>query len=220
VRADAYFGFGVVSRYINPARFTRAVWHELLRLSHFLVATRDVGLVFRRLGPDAHLEAHVDSSLGTGPDRRSFGGYLLRLGCGPHGPHSAPLAWTSSLPAQTVDSSGAAELFQVTRCTKAILGMRIFLRELRQQHLVADPTPMYTGAQVVLDGMRCRRVSRESKWISTRYAMVRKAENDGAIEPRKCDTADNDANMLTKPVVGAEFPIAQARMMNLPGPAL
>jgi hypothetical protein len=98
--------------------------------------------------------------------------------------------------------------------------MRFFLRELRQPHLVADPTPMYTDAQVVLDGTSCRRVSRESKWISTRYAMVRKAMSDGAIEPRKCDTNANDANMLTKPVVGAEFPIAQARMMNLHGPAL
>ena len=101
MRADSSFGVGVVSRYTNPARFTRAAWHELLRLSHFLVATRDVGLVSRRLVPAAHLEAHVDSSHGTGPDRRSLGRYLILLGCGPRGPHSASLACTSSLPAQT-----------------------------------------------------------------------------------------------------------------------
>ena len=93
----------------------------------------------------------------------------------PDGRHSAPLAWAVSLPSNTTGASGHSELTQIARATTAVIGMRIYLRELGQGHLVAKPTEVHTDAQVVLDGTRCRRVSYASKWICTRYAMVRQA---------------------------------------------
>ncbi len=100
------------------------------------------------------------------------------------------------------------------RCTQAILGLRIFMRELNVPQFVAAPTPMYTDSQVVLDGTECRRVSRESKWLSVRYAMVRTARDDGAIDPTKCPSDENDADCFTKPLCGPSFDRAQSRIMG------
>jgi hypothetical protein len=81
-------------------------------------------------------------------------------------------------------------------------------------HTVVSPTPMFTDSQVVLDGTDCRRVSRESKWMCVRYALVRTAKDDSAIDPRKCPTETNDADCFTKPLCGPSFDRAQARIMG------
>ena len=95
--------------------------------------------------------------------------------------------------------------------------MRIYLRELGQAHLVDEPTPVFTDAQVVLDGTKCLRVSNASKWMCTRYAMVRQAEENGAALPTKCATETNDADIFTKPLTGAAFVRAQASIMGHDG---
>ena len=108
-----------------------------------------------------------------------------------------------SLPTNACDSSGAAELYQSVRCSKAIRGFRIFLKELGFPP--NEPTTMFTDARVLIDGTRCKRVSTESKWASPRYAMMRYAERHGGIFLVKAPTADNLADITKKPLTGATF---------------
>jgi hypothetical protein len=215
VRVGGSLAFCALSRYVNDKGLTMVVWRELLRLAHHLLATRDIPLVFSQIGRGACLEAIVDSAQNNGGlyERRSFGGYALRLGH-PDGRHSAPLMWAVSLPLNTTGASGHSELTQIARATSSVLGMRIYLRELGQGYLVAEPSKVHTDAQVVLDGTNCRRVSNTSKWMCTRYAMVRQAEENGAAVPTKCATELNDADIFTKPLTGAAFSRAQASIMG------
>ena len=81
---------------------------------------------------------------------------------------------------------------------------------------IAGPTPVYTDARVVIDGTHCRRVSREAKSVCVLYAIVRQAEIDGVIEMRKCDTADNIADIFTKPLTGVLFARAEDSIMGIP----
>ena len=214
VRVGGSFAFCALSRYVSAQGLTAVVWRELRRLAHHLLATRDLPLVFTKMGDGARLEAIVDSAQNNGGihERRSFGGYALRISH-PDGRHSAPLAWAVSLPLNTTGASGHSELTQIARATSAVIGMRIYLRELGQGHLVEGPTEVHTDAQVVLDGKRCRRVSQASKWI-TRYAMIRQAEENGAAVPTKCATELNDADIFTKPLTGAPFARVQASIMG------
>ena len=94
------------------------------------------------------------------------------------------------------DSTAHSELVQYVRATMGVIGMRIYLKELGLGHLVDAPTPIFTDAQVVLDGTHCRRVSRAAKWMATRYAMVRQAEDDGSTVAMKCASELNDADIL------------------------
>jgi hypothetical protein len=116
------------------------------------------------------------------------------------------------LPATVCNSSGAAELFQSIRCTKAILGFRIFLRGIGFPP--ESPIPVYTDARVLIDGTRCRRVSNESKWVAPRYAMIRRAEHSGAIHLIKYPTAENFADITTKPLTGASFSKHRASILG------
>ena len=60
---------------MNDTSLTDYAWHEILRLGHYLVATRARCLTYRRTG--GSLEASVDSSLGNDADGRSLGGFNL-----------------------------------------------------------------------------------------------------------------------------------------------
>ena len=213
VRASAHFAFIGIAGHVNEAKFTKVVWHEVLRLGHFLVATKHRALVFRPIGAGAYVEAYADSSNAPPGDmRRSPGGYLLRLTNGVI--NSAPFAWKSTWPRKPHHASSGGELEQFLRCTKAALGVQIFFREAHFGYLVKSPTPVHTDANVVLDGTHCRRVSSQSKCIATNYAMVRQAELDGAIIAVKCASEDNPADILTKPLTGASFARAEDLIMG------
>ena len=94
----------------------------------------------------------------------------------------------------------AAELFQASRAVKDVIGMRLLYRELGATQTA--PTPLRTDAKVLVDGARCQKVSQESKWVATRYAMVREAQEDGSLVLVQWPTAENAADLFTKPLMG------------------
>ena len=93
----------------------------------------------------------------------SPGGGLIRLSNGTD--HSAPLLVLCSTPRKPQASTAASELGHIVRIIKAITGVRVYFRELEFPAFVEKPTPVYTDAQVVLDGTHCRRVSKEAKSV-------------------------------------------------------
>ena len=199
IRTEVIFAFKVLARFVNDRRITRHAWREIRRLAAYLVNTRDLGLILSRT--NGTLTSFVDSSLNNGPDGRSYGGFALQyFGTAIR---SGSFMVSCNLPANACDSSGAAELCQSVRCTKAIIGIRYFLRELG--FAPTGPTLVYTDARVLIDGTRCKRVSTESKWVAPKYAMIHYAEKCKAIFLQKFPTADNFADITTKPLTGAPF---------------
>jgi len=157
IRSEVLFAFKVLSRFVNERRLTEFAWREIRRMASYLIDTRDLGLTLTKTG--GSLTAYVDSSLANGPDGRSFGGFALQF-TSPDGKRSGSFSTTCTLPTTPCDASGAAELFQSVRCTKAILGFCIFLRELGQDP--TGPTNVYTDDRVLVDGTNCKKVSAES----------------------------------------------------------
>ena len=206
VRHDVLLALRLLSRYVTPERLTEYVFNEILRLCHYLVSTRHMALVLRRVPRGRQLQAWVDSSLANAFGGRSMGGFCI----GYEG--SGALLCVCGAPATVAESSGVTELHQAVLCTKAVIGMRIFLRELERYPI--GPTLTHTDAQVLLDGTHCRRVSKESKWVAPRYAMIRKAEADGAVVFQKIATQDNTADMFTKPLTGVIFAKHRAAVLG------
>ena len=122
-----------------------------------------------------------------------------------------------SAPPNAAESSGVVELHQTVLAVKSILGARIFLRELHMAPV--GPTPLHTDAKVVVDAVKNKRVSSEAKWVAPRYAMVRKAVDDGAVEIKKVDTRVNRADIFTKPLVGPIFVQHRAAVLGLRDPS-
>ena len=242
VRADAYFGCCVLSRYASVLRLTRYVWRLIVRLGHYLVKTGSMHLHVsapRRLpstpsgGPSRHdftldlFQAEVDSSHGNAEDGASYGGFLLLGACpcrqpgytpGVGGAGGGALAWKSAAPREGDDSSGAAELRMSTICYKYILAMRLLQKDLQLGVAPAHPTPLYTDAQVVMDGTGCERLVKTSRWMATRYAMIRWGLSCGTIDLRKIRAEDNSADIVTKCLIGIRFARLRARVLGLHPP--
>ena len=80
-------------------------------------------------------------------------------------------------------------------------------------------TDLFMDASVVLSGVSMDRVSRESRYLATRLAMLRQAVADGVITLRKIDTHVNLADIFTKPLVGAALKRLRALVLGLQGEA-
>jgi hypothetical protein len=186
------------------------VWRELLRLAHYVAATRDLGLTIRAVDPATRLEAWVDSFFANGEECSSWGGFGVGL------PGSGLIEHSCSTPATKTDSTGAAELLQGLSAVKSITGLRVALRELRM--LVESPTPLNTVAQVLVDGTSCRKVSRPSKWVCARYAMMRQAVENEVVELKNCNSDANPADIFTKPLTGAKFALLRAAVLGQVAP--
>jgi hypothetical protein len=78
------------------------------------------------------------------------------------------------------------------------------------------PTDLYTDAQAVLDGKGGERMPKSSRWMGTRYAMVRHAESSETIRLRKARAEDNVADIVTKCLAGEAFKINRAKILGLP----
>ena len=77
------------------------------------------------------------------------------------------------------------------------------------------PTSLLTDAQVLVDIAAGRKVSRESKWVAPRLAMVRYAVGAGTITVVKVPTEENRADIFTKPLTGVAFETHRASVLGL-----
>ena len=88
-----------------------------------------------------------------------------------------------------------------TLALKEAIGVRIMNAELGLLD-TTKATDLFMDAAVVLAGVAMDRVTRESRYVATRLAMLRQAVADGIIALRKIDTKTNPADIFTKPLVG------------------
>ena len=78
------------------------------------------------------------------------------------------------------------------------------------------PSDVYIDAQAVLEGAGAERMPKSSRWMGTRYAMVRYAEDSDTIRLRKIRAEYNVADIVTKCLVGTAFLTNRARILGLP----
>ena len=99
---------------------------------------------------------------------------------------------------------------------KQTLAARFIQAELGVGVAPTVPTPLYLDASVVLDGFECERITRDSRWMAMRYAMIRWGKTCATIDPRKLPTADNPADGNTKCLTGPAFIAARNRLLGYP----
>ena len=152
----------------------------------------------------------VDSSHGNAEDGLSYGGFILMCRRG------GALAWKCAKPSAGDDSTGAAELRMSTLALKYIVGMRTLQRDLDVGVAPLYPTPLFTDAQAMIDGTGCERLSKSSRWMASRYAMIRWGLACGTINLAKVAAADNCADIVTKVLVGEAFFRHRRTILGLP----
>ena len=223
VRADSALGYVLLAPYVRPGALTGIAWGYLLRLAAYLVATIDLPLVLAcgghlRHGLEGaethgvpHYQLYVDSSHGNAEEGKSIGGFVMMGDGGAN-------YWKVVTPERVTDSSGNAELIVTTLALKTTLGVNALLESLRLNGVpVAPPKPttFLLDAAAVISGATLERITKLSRWVASRKAMLHNAITAGVIELRKVPGEDNVADILTKTLTGPEFDRHRASILGL-----
>jgi len=210
IRPDGQLAFIALSQQIAN-NCTKFVLQRVLQLAKYLLRTRDMCLVFRRVGEGPHIavEGWSDSSALNGGGGVSWGGGCVGV------PGSGLLSWKCLAPKKPTDSSGAAELVAATYSLKSVQGMRVFLKELRLRPLDPEvPTPFNLDATATLSGVEMEKVSEGMRYVAARLAMLRYGVEIGDIVNQKCPTEDNKADGFTKELTGAKLAKSNELMLG------
>jgi hypothetical protein len=97
-----------------------------------------------------------------------------------------------------------------------VFAMRLLLAELPGPLRQLEPTPLFLDATSVLNGVECERLRKSSRWLATRYALLRWGLACRTITLEKVLSALNPANGLTKALVGDAFLQSRAFLLGLP----
>ena len=127
-------------------------------------------------------------------------------------------AWKCEAPAEGDDSSAAAELRMVTRALKYTVAMRTTQKDLQLGVAPTSPTIIYTDAEAVVSGRSAERMAKSSRWLATRYAMIRWAERCKTVRLAQIASEDNCADIMTKCLTGALFRRHRAKVLGLTPP--
>jgi hypothetical protein len=122
------------------------------------------------------------------------------------------MMWRALTPKRLADSTAASELMVATIGMKASIGWRMLNSELTLQG--PEAADMGSDATASLQGVEMERVSRESRYMATRLAMMREAVGNGVIKLKKVHTSEMIADIFTKPLVGDQFRYLRARVLG------
>ena len=229
VRADAYFAYAVLCRFITPTRLSPLAFRSLVRLGHYLVSTRHLALHLSAPAPSQHsdgsagldlFDTYADAANGNWDLGSGYSGFVLATARDPSLSSKSygggALAWRTHLVRAGDDSSGAAELRAATEAYKYTVAARFLQAELGIDVAPTRPTRFYLDANSVLDGYECERLTKATRWMAMRYAMIRWGTACRTILPTKLPSADNPSDGFTKCLTGARFVSARAFLLGYP----
>jgi Reverse transcriptase (RNA-dependent DNA polymerase) len=172
----------------NPGRlhFTAAK-----RVARYLKATPHFGL-FYPYGTALDLHAYVDSDwAGDSDDRRSITGYIIILGL-------AAVSWKSRKQPSVALSTAEAEYMAAAYCVQDVLFLLMLLADFGVQPSL--PVSIHEDNSACIDLVSREFVSDKTKHIDIRYHFLRQHALAGRIAFHYIASAQQLADVLTKPV--------------------
>jgi len=171
-------------------------WSAAIQVLRYLKGTRTLTLKLGR--PDTHhLIGYTDSDYANCPDTsHSIGGYCFSLG-------SSVISWSSYKQHTVTDSLCYAEYIALHEASHEV----VFLRELLSGVglLPSHPTPIHCDNDTASILSEDHIWHPQVKHIWVKYHHVRELVTDGEIKAVHVCSADNVADILTKPLTRPDF---------------
>jgi len=206
VRPDIALAVGILSRYRgNP---TTAHMEAAKRVLAYLKGTSDLELVFGGNQPGmeafvdanyidkANVEVFVDADYaGCLDTRKSTSGYVIKVNGG-------AVHWGSKKQKSVASSTVESEYIAFHAVAKELEWFRVLMRELGQER---KSVKVLGDNQGCLSNLRNPIPSSYVKHIDVSYHMVRQCVMAGHIDPEYVPSAQNVADVFTKPLEKAKF---------------
>ena len=189
-RQDLAHAVSVVSRFMGQPG--REHWQAVKRIFRYLRGTSDVGLIY---GGDTQclVTGYSDSDYAGDVDtRRSMTGYVFTLG-------GSVVSWKATLQPTVTLSTTEAEYMALTEAAKEGIWLKGLVSDLGLHH---DQATVYCDSLSAICLAKDQVHHERTKHIDVRYHFLR---SEKRIKVKKVGTADNPADMFTKPVPQSKF---------------
>jgi hypothetical protein len=170
---------------------------KLDRLLKYISATRDRGVVFAAGKKGIEVSVLIDAAYGVHPDGKSHTGSCVVIG-------ERGAVHSKSAKQQIVTkSSTEAELVALSDSTNQALHMRQFI--LGQGHKCGPVTVYQDNMSCMSLIERGRSAAERTRHIAIKYFWLKERVDQGEARVRHLGTKEMYANLLTKPLQGAQF---------------
>ena len=161
------------------------------RILRYLRGTADFSIVYRK-GNEGHLKAFADSGYaGDADDRKSTSGYVFMIGTG-------VVSWSSKKQPVVTLSTTEAEFIAAASCACQGVWLRRILEKLG--HDQSQSTVIYCDNSSAIKLSRNPVLHGRSKHIDVRFHFLRELTRDGVVELVHCNTQEQVADIMTKPL--------------------
>ena len=187
VRVDLAFSISWLSRFLDKP--TEKTWTLALRVLRYLKRTAGYGIMYSRYA-DQSYHFHSDADFGSCPlTRRSVTGMVIHSGGG-------CILWKSSLQKSTTLSSCEAELSALSALAQTSQFIRRLLKSLG---ITITPSLSCDNLASITLATSENQLFARSKHISMKEFYVRELVEAGTITVKHVSSANNLADLLTKP---------------------
>ena len=189
-RPDLAFTVRRLSQYLEKPK--QKHWTAVRRALRYLWCTRDSGIIYDgNLG--TNIVGYSDSDYaGCTIQRKSTSGYVFLLAGG-------AISWKSKKQSVVATSSCEAEYIASCMAAKEAIWLSRLVADLRQQEK-PDTVSILVDNNGAKDLALNATVNERTKHIDIQYHFVRQCNQDGKIKLLRCDTTDQLADPLTKPL--------------------
>ena len=172
-------------------------WEKLIRLLKYVNATKERGIVLRPGRDGIIVKVYVDASYGVHPDGKSHTGCCIVVGA------TGPVHCKSAKQQIVTKSLTEAELVALSDSASQGLHLRQFVIA---QGYTCGPVTLYQDNMSTMALIeRGRSAGERTRHIDIRYFWVKERVDSGEAIVRHLGTKDMCANLLTKPLQGAQF---------------
>jgi hypothetical protein len=188
-RPDLSFSVSLLARFQADPGI--AHWNALLHVVGYIKNTMDYGLTYLR-DTDITPTAFVDADYGGCRDsRRSTSGYVFTMAGG-------PVTWSSKRQSTVALSTVEAEYVAMSRCAQQMVWMQAWLDEVTIDY--TKPGVMKGDSRGAIALTKNTKDHGKVKHIDIRHHYIRELVQSGAIILEQIPSADNAADLFTKPL--------------------
>jgi hypothetical protein len=193
------------------------------RIGRYLLGSRDKGMIIKPT-KDITLDCYADADFAglfstSDPEDpksvKSRSGYVITLG-------HIPVSWGSKLQSETALSTMEAEYISLSKALRVLLPLRIVLDEVSTfLHLKHDPHSLIKST-IFEDNQACLalatsdppKLAPRSKSIAVKYHWFREHLEPGVIDIHPIASADQLADIFTKPLSPPTFILLRKRLLG------
>jgi len=192
IRFDIAYSVNSLSRFINDPKEKH--WIAAVKVVKYLSGTQRYGICYNGNGD---LNIYADSDWASTPsDRKSITGYIVTYA-------GAPISWRSKKQNVIALSTTEAEFMALTESIKEALWLIYIFRDINV--ILKLPIVIYEDNLLCQKLLENPRFHNRTKHIDLKYKFTKDHIEAGTIKVESTNSADNLADMLTKPLPKIKF---------------